>query len=206
MGRIWGGGNRVENVEWGRVLPVLIVLLVLVVPVVPLCRSRGMSRVENVEWGSPVKVNATILWVWGDRWHLLLPIGHLLLPKTARWMPNRPGKRAPKGLFGNASPGQEQMFVFRNKQMLLLRWTPIRLPSADGLCKVEAYLVVTVFLPRSVSILTYGRTFCSRPRSFGLRTISFAGIFRMLKRSATSGPNFLVNRSYGVLSSRTGRT
>ena len=54
--------------------------------------------------------------------------------------------------------------------------------------------------PKKIAIVDYARS----KMNFGLRTISFAGICRLLKRSATSGPNFRVNRSYGVLSTRTG--
>ena len=50
------------------------------------------------------RAKASDLWVWGDWRHLLLPIGHLLLPKTAKWMPNRPRKGTPKRVFGNAPP------------------------------------------------------------------------------------------------------
>ena len=57
----------------------------------------------------------------------------------------------------------------------------------------------------SVSSVTHGLTFCSIPRSFGLRTMSFAGILRILKRYEPQRTDCLANTAVEELA-LTGRS
>ena len=79
--------------------------------------------------------------------------------------------------------------------------TQILLPLLKKKFKVMLNRLSVRLISKNVSTLTLMRknfsvsTFCSIPRSDGLRMISFAGMRLILKRSANSMPNLLVINS-----------